>query len=140
MTKEELAQKLNGREYCREITREELEDAKRNNLVVVYGASDDLMEFRGAIEDEIDAYEGATVSIDKNGLLQNQCENDRCPYFSDRTAKAAKIEAVWCPQGEDLSWAYKTEIPHATFDVLEDGELYCRGIVFRLDDLHSKER
>jgi len=135
MTKEELAQKLNGREYRSEITREEAKEAKSNNLVVVFGASDDLIEFRGAIDDETDAYEGVTVSIDKNGLLENQCDNEDCPYFADRIAKAAKIEAVWCPPDEDLSWAYKTEIPHATFDVMEDGELYCRGIVFSLDDL-----
>jgi hypothetical protein len=36
---------------------------------------------------------------------------------------------------DDTSWSYETDIPHATFDVLEDGEVYCRGIVFALADL-----
>jgi Rad3-related DNA helicase len=137
MTKEELAQELNGREYRMEITREEAKEAKSNNLVVVFGASDDLMEFRGAIDDETDAYEGVTVSIDKNGLLENQCDNDECPYFADRTAKAAKIKAVWCPHGKDLSWEYYTEIPHATFYVMDKDKshFYCRGIVFSMGDV-----
>jgi hypothetical protein len=38
------------------------------------------------------------------------------------------IDAVWC-EGE-YSWTYKTNIPHATFDIWEDGEKYCKGIVF----------
>ena len=135
MTKEELAQRLNGREYCNEITREEAKEARGNNLVVVFGASDDLMEFRGAIDDETGAYDGVTVSIDKNGLLENKCDDDQCPYFADRKGAAAKIKAIWCPHGKDLSWEYYTDIPHATFDVMEDGELYCRGIIFSLDDL-----
>ena len=33
------------------------------------------------------------------------------------------------------AWTYMTDIPHATFDVMDDGELYCRGIVFALADL-----
>jgi hypothetical protein len=134
MTKEELAQELNGREYRYEISREEAEVARENNLVVVFGYYDDLVEFRGAI-DRAWCLEGVTVSIDKNGLLENQCEYEDCPYFADRTEKAAKIEAVWCPPDENLSWSYKTEIPHATFNVMEGGEIYCRGIVFSMGDV-----
>jgi hypothetical protein len=46
---------------------------------------------------------------------------------------ARKIEAVWAEDG--YSWTYRTDIPHATFEITEDGEPYCRGIVFALADL-----
>ena len=39
--------------------------AKDSGLVIVYGASDDLMEFEGAIEDEIGCYDGDTIHITK---------------------------------------------------------------------------
>ena len=40
----------------------------------------------------------------------------------------------------NVSWSYLTDIPHKTFDIMEDGEIYCRGIVFSLDDLGEEEK
>jgi hypothetical protein len=104
-------------------------------LVAVFGASDDLMEFRGAIYDEVDCYEGGTAHVTPDGLLRNECDNDGCPYFERRQNTSSTIEASWAPDGEDISWVYITEIPHATFTIMEDGEPYCRGIVFDLADV-----
>ncbi len=30
---------------------------------------------------------------------------------------------------------YNTNIPHVTFDVMENNDKYCKGIVFKLSDL-----
>jgi hypothetical protein len=129
----ELAALLNGREYCREITKAEREQAKADGLVVVFGASDDLMEFRGAIADELGAYDGMTAYLTSEGLLQNDCENDECPHFQKLKAKVATIEALWCAE-EGYSWTFKTPIRHETFEIVADGAPYCRGIVFALTD------
>lgn len=131
----EFAEKLNGREYGSELTREEEKEAERFGFVVVHGASDDLIEFRGAIIDEAGCYDGGTIHFDKNGIFED-CDSDY------KYALAAKglckiIEAVWCGDDE-YSWSYKTDIPHATFDILEDGEKYCRGIVFDIQSLGQK--
>ena len=40
---------------------------------------------------------------------------------------------------EPCSWKYETEIPHATFRIMESGELYCVGIVFDIQSLISIE-
>lgn len=48
----EFAEKLNGRQYLNELTRELEAYAKENGIVVIYGQSDDLMEVRGAIDEE----------------------------------------------------------------------------------------
>ncbi len=134
MTKEKFAALLNGREYRSEITKDEAAQAKAAGLVVVYGASDDLMEFDGAISDETGCYGGDTAYISADGLLTNDCSDDDCPHFEKIKGAAATIEALWCDE-PDYSWTYKTDIPHATFEVVEDGEPYCRGIVFALADL-----
>ena len=47
------------------------------------------------------------------------------------------MKAVWGEEG--YSWTYETAIPHATFEILEDEEKYCRGIVFDIKDLASGE-
>ena len=31
-----------------------------------------------------------------------------------------------------ITWVYRTDIPHVTFMMYEDGEPCCRGIVFYL--------
>ena len=45
MTAKTLAEMLNGMEYPMTVPTELENEAKREGLVIVYGASDDLMEF-----------------------------------------------------------------------------------------------
>lgn len=136
MNAKELADRLNGRQYRDEIEREEENLARDNNLVIVFGASDDLCEFRGAFEDEIDCYNGGDVLFWRNpdaGFeIFQECEDD-CIYSRIIREKTWEIEAIWGQNG--YSWTYETEIPHEKFDIMEDGEKYCRGIVFSLNDL-----
>jgi hypothetical protein len=133
MTKEELAQKLNGREYGSEITSDEEREAKAARLVVVFGYSDDNMEFRGAIHDEVGCYGKGVAYLNGNGLLGEHDEMCECPFCGYDAAKANcdKITAIW--ESGDYSWVYETEIPHAEFDVIDDGVKYCRGIVFSMN-------
>lgn len=133
MTAKELAVLLNGRAYRAEITLNECAQAKADGLVVVFGASDDLMEFRGAIDDEISAYEGTTAYLTCAGLLQNECENDECPCFMKMKLKASTIRAAWC-EDNTYSWQYVTSIPHEQFEIIDDDEKYCLGIVFAMKD------
>lgn len=135
MTPQEAAAKINGREYRLEVPPELRKELKEAGLVAVYGASDDLMEFEGAINDEVGAYEGGVAYLTKAGLLQNECEDEKCPHFERLKKTAATIEAKWDTGG--FSWRYFTDIPHATFVIKEDGENYCEGIVFALADVPS---
>jgi hypothetical protein len=65
-------------------------------------------------------------------------ETSASEYLS-RKRKARAVEAVWAPAELDgTSWAYKTDIPHVTFDLMEEGAIYCRGIVFALSDLDPR--
>ena len=133
MTPKELAETLNGREYGHEITHDEEIAAKASGLVVVFGYSDDNVELRGAINDEVGAYEGAEIPITRAGLLENECDDEDCPYFEKLRASAVTLEAIWDREG--YSWVYDAPFPYETFEVMEDGEKYCRGIVFRLSDV-----
>lgn len=124
MTAKELAAKLDGREYLNEITPEEEKEAESNGLVAVYGYSDDNVELAGAISDEIGAWKGVVFHVDKDGGV-----------FAGEKDAPNKIEAYWCGQDTDAAWTFGTEIPHETFNIYEDGELFCVGIVFKMEDL-----
>jgi len=138
VTKEGLAALLNGREYGDEMTAEEERDAGQAGLLVVFGASDDLAEFRGAWIDEAGCSGGGTLLFDREGLIPSNrsdrwSDEEMARYFA-RKAKALQVEALWCAE-PGYSWTYKTDLPHATFEVVEDGEPYCRGIVINLAEV-----
>jgi hypothetical protein len=127
MTKEQLAKELNGIQY-RGITNYYCALAKENGLVIVYGQSDDLCELRGAVEDEESCYDGGDLYVNEKGFAEENCGGHR-------------LSAVWCPEGQDVSWAYATDIPHATFHMMDgEDELYCIGLVCDVADFASKRR
>lgn len=135
MTEEQLAALLNGRTYGDEITPEEEAQAKASGLVVIFGESDDLVEFRGAINDEIGAYGGTTFYLTPTGPLDqhSDCNCAFCGYEKAR-CQALKIEAVWGEPCEP-TWTFKTTAPNATFEISDEGERFCRGIVLHVDDI-----
>lgn len=116
MTLKEFAEMLDNREYGHEITRDEEQIAKELGFVVVLGCSDDLMELRGAIDDEFDCFTG--------GVFKHE-------------SLPAPIEAVWCPPESECSWVYNTTLSHECFHVYEDDRLYCIGIVC---DINTKPK
>ena len=136
-----LAVQLNGTEYPARFPSGLIAAAKEAGLVVVYGASDDLMEFEGAIYDEVGASNGKEVYVDQQGLFPDRDsivdDDELRAFFARQDAKPAKITANWDTEG--YSWTYTTTIPHATFEIVEDGEKYCRGIVFSLPDAKGSE-
>lgn len=133
ITKEEMAEMLNGRQYGEEMSAQEQALAKASGLVVVFGASDDLMELNGAIVDEVDLYGGGVVHLNSEGPYDGECESPSCPHDAEIRDSCPAITALWDEEG--YSWVYKTDIAHATFEILEGGEKYCRGIVFNYLEL-----
>ena len=87
MTKEELAKNLNGIEYDTyrdQYTKEQLAIAKENGFILITGASDDLVEFDGAYQDEAGCFDGGIVSFDKDGTSDDGEEHTN------------KLEVYWC--------------------------------------------
>lgn len=141
----EIAQKLHGMGYPLRIPKDVQDEAKAAGIVIVYGRSDDLMEFDGAVSDEVSAWDGTTALVDAKGVLpsweslQDDGDESRHADYHARKPHVVGIEAVWCPKDmPGTSWAYKTAIPHATFDIMEEGDIYCRGIVFALADIPAR--
>lgn len=126
----EFCSSLNRRESGQEITKAEEAIAKENGWVVVFGYSDDVVEFRGAINDELGA---GDVFITKDGTILEACHECDCAYcgYSEKKKHSVKLKCLWNESGDDgPAWEYSISIPHATFDVMEDGQVWCRGLVF----------
>ena len=134
MTAKDLAKRLDGREYPLKIGAEILEEAQKDGLVILYGYSDDLAEFEGAISDDWSCYDGCTIFLNSGGLLKNECGKDDCPYYKKSIESAKSIRAIHGAKGYD--WIFETDIPHEVFEIIEeDGNKFCLGIVFSIMDL-----
>lgn len=147
MTAEELSKLLNGRQYREEITEQEEQLAKDNNLVVVFGASDDLIEFRGSFYEEFGANDGGNFYfdkgfdfvIDKPKILIKQNDIDltfnSLHRFNLHLNLENRITQEWCPKDIKTSWKISANFPHHTFNIYDNEKLYCIGIAFNINDL-----
>ena len=129
MTPKEFVDQYIGKKtfYGKELTENAEAIAKEYGLVVIFGASDDICEIKGAIEDSIDCYNGGKIYIGKSKDILFEGE------------LADEIEIVWSDCDEP-SWHYETAIPHESFLVYDNEDLYCRGIVFSLEDIKERKR
>lgn len=137
----QLADLLDGRQCGQEITDQEEKAAKAAGLVVVFGYSDDNCELRGAIHEEMSCWGGGTFYFNKDGSnFTDEDGNAKLTYFEDKVSREENwISVIAEPTtASGQVWAtfcYETSIPHNRFKVWEDGEVYCRGIVFSINDL-----
>jgi hypothetical protein len=133
MTLKEAAAMLDCREYQSELTLDEEKLLKESGIVALFGRSDDIVELRGAIHDDVEAYRRTTLHFGKDGLIQNLCRDGDCPYFHEAAASAKPIYAMWCE--DEYPWSFNAGlgIPCEEFTIFDDGEKYCRGMVFELD-------
>jgi hypothetical protein len=127
----ELANTSNSDDRWIELTPSQKEFCKAHDIVVVYGYSDDNVEFDGAIREEVGAWEGATISVTADGPMEGcDCE---CKYSKAALMTAKKIIAFWCRS--EWCWEFETDIPHEEFEFWSDGEPFCKGIVFYKKDM-----
>ena len=114
-----------------DLTEEQLAFAKEHDIVVVYGYSDDNVEFDGAIRDEVGCWEGGVIPVNADGPVDGcECE---CKHFRAAIENSKKIKAFWCRS--EWCWEFETNIPHEEFEFWSDGEPFCKGIVFYKKDM-----
>lgn len=104
----DIARELNGLKYPEYPSKDIIQECKQKNIIILFGHSDDLAEFEGAVTDEVGCYEGGVI-----------CE-------------IPKIEALWC-KNPRATWTYKTDLDpteYETFIVREEDGVYCIGLVF----------
>lgn len=129
----EWASKLHGREYGGEISRSEEQQAKKDGVLIFFGYSDDNVEIRGVSNEEVSAYNGTELRVMSDGgvMEEHECE---CKYCGYKKVPAVSVHADWC-KSDQFSWTFRTDVRHWAFDIHEDGEPFCRGIVLDVEDI-----
>ena len=137
LTAKMVAERLHGREYLHEVTDDEANEFAFHGLTVVYGYSDDNVEFVGSISDEIGCYEDITIPILDGDILKkcsDDCEDYDCPFWRDALKRAKNVRATFTNDG----WKFATDFRCWKFAIMEDGKVYGEGIVFAMEDLSNE--
>ena len=129
MTLKEFAEKLENQPY-RGFPDENLAQlAKENDIVILYGASDDLIEADGAIRDELSKWApnkwSKTFYITKNKSLS---------FSKTANCLQYRFKVFW--GSDDWTWRFTTGVQHEVFHLYDDDYAFCEGIIFYLKDLY----
>jgi len=146
ITLKEFAAMLHGRDCSPNLSQNELLLAKMRGFVVVYGDSDDRVEFEGAIRAEghtnplaKDSPAGVLVLSESGELLDEDSDLYAEYIYINRNV----ITVFYCSK-DNLNWVFETDIPHETFLTYEGGydeeyadfdDGFARCIVFELSAL-----
>lgn len=150
MTKEQLAELLNGRKLQNVITTEQERIASESNLLVLFVKWDDFLALRGAINGEEEAlwggdfallFKGEEYSYTDVKLGPEKAEYNMIVPLSDDYDNDNNPRLIRVSQSPDsdagLCWLITSKMPCASFTINDDGELpYCKGIVIDLDEIN----
>ena len=99
----------------------------------------------GLIYDEIGMWDGGDFIIATPGTeipvdedeetFRKAKEIEAIPIEGESNITKNRFNCLWSPEELECSWLIKTDLPNSSFDIMEDGELYCRGIVIDVSDL-----
>lgn len=144
LTKERLAEMLNGRDMTLEYDTPTWKDVQ-DNLVVLYGHSDDLIEVRGAVHDEMNRYEctqfalvlaGEQIDDGENVVIMDTPSIMLLSEDYDQSNNPRLITVRYSSvDNTQADWEFETDMPHATFMLNKKGKPFCKGIVIDLDEI-----
>lgn len=136
MTIKDVALMLDGREYGSEVSPAEEIQFKNAGIVVVYGYSDDLVEFEGAVNTEIGIWNTGNIPL-LNGVpfdvpcATEEFETHCCPLLKEVAKMLKYIKARFGING----WELDADFPCEKFTVVEEGDACGVGLVYALADL-----
>jgi len=144
----EFAAMLNGRDCKPNLSPDELLLAQKRGFVVVYGDSDDRVEFDGAIRAEghtnpmiMDNPAGVLVLTEDGELLDEESE-----LYAEYIRENRNVIKVFYCIKDGLNWAFESDIPHETFLTYDGGyneeyadfdDGFARCMVFELPALKN---
>lgn len=131
-TAKQFANIISLRDFFEGLSDPEIECAKRNGLVIVYGYSDDLIELKGAIQAEGECFEGGDFHLIKeDGKWKLVRGEGVCNTISAKWYNRLSLT----DNGDIIPWSYETDISHEKFLANNGGDIFCEGFVFNVKDL-----
>lgn len=149
--KEKVANIIDGRKRGKEVTLNILQEASNNNLIIIYGKNDDLMEIRGAVNLDHISTGGtalyAVINSENNIFVIGEHDfgaikkarsmlDFEMPEFEVIEMKKVPSKRIELNEGYiNPSWLVYSKIPYAEFDIMDGKEIFCRGAVIDVNEI-----
>jgi hypothetical protein len=123
ITLKDFAAMLHGRDRQPNLTDNELLLAKERGFVVVYGDSDDRIEFEGAIRAEgesnplIKGRPSGILALSEDGKLLDE----KSDLYAEYVKKKRNVIKAFYYGVDGFNWAFETDIPHEIFITYDGG-------------------
>jgi len=131
-TIEEWAKIFEGRKYREEVTQEEKAQLKSDGIVLLVGASDDMIISYGAIEDEFSNevfYDEKSKELN-SGNGDSYC-SEECKYYRSAKKTWKEIERIWSDTKE--KWIFTCEIKtHIKGNIVVEYGEYGEFLLFKI--------
>lgn len=140
MNAKELAAQLNGMAVGGKMAAQ-IDAAEDNDLVIAYCTPNELFELKGAGDTDSDVYESTDLCVfvfdeeyclfDRQSLGDKDDADDYEFTAHEAAEKGNIIQAIAQPaEVPGAAWFIKPSFAHESFDLMQDGKLFCRGAVF----------
>jgi hypothetical protein len=129
-TVQSVADRLSMRQIGEELTEGEEAEAKANNFLIIFGYSDDVIELRGAIHDEISLGDRIHV-FGRNVINDFELEEDKKVLIKYGIVPDP-LATIECSFTDCFRFIYLGALPNHQFYIFEGLETYCIGIVIDL--------
>jgi len=136
---QEFRDLLHGRQNGKVLFQKEENIASMNGWTVIYGCSDDLIEFEGYISEEMSQYGSDSLHIvkkkDSLEVLDDYDYNNINQKFEEYNIKLPSVKILFNNNHDDYYWYIYSDVPYLSFDIMEDDEKFCRGIIIDKIDI-----
>lgn len=159
-TIDDLARLLDGNDNGDELSNKynlDVEDiCRKNKWVICFPYSDDNIEFRGFIDDELGAWDGGFYKFYKEGDFYEDEDQDNTYHKAEDNMVVAiserseyDLKAAWCndkiyDNGKKYIWDYtieNNELPHAYFNIIDEDsdedEIWAKCCIIDLSSLYE---
>lgn len=135
MTKEELAELLNGQDFRYALKQDIVEQASASGLIIICGDSDDLTLVRGARTADFVTWPGRCFMLDAEGVFPlPDRDTPELQKLLQRFESAKQVSPVW--SNDHPNWRILTNWPHARFMLMdEDGNPFSDSVIISEKDL-----
>lgn len=132
----EAKERFGRREIGHEVSAADKAWLIENNLVVIYGASDDLAEIDGAVCDEVGiGWRNKSILFHRGSVYVPECDDEGCPHEEAIRNNCERVGVRWDESITGPSWYYIATFPHETFDVYDGDDYYCQAVIFKAESI-----
>lgn len=106
---------------------------RENGFVIIYAEDDNTCKLNGVLEDQTNIRTSGILEVGENGFepdVNDNIKQIQVTYHAPIRLGEQSFDRI--PQ-----WSFDTNLPHAEFEIQDGVNVYCKGLILRIEDLEK---